>query len=118
MASFAEAIIKFTADSGPLTKQLAGIERAVGQAGDRMAASFRHAMLGIGAVIAAAVGPAALVLLTKATADAGDELNKLSQRVGIGAETLSGYKVAAGLAVHRLTHLEPASQHLPPRLLG
>jgi len=97
-SSFAEAMIKFTADGGGLNKQLSGIERAIRDSANRMSSAAKTAFIGVGGAIAAAIGPAAIVLLTKASADAGDEIMKMSQRVAISVETLSGYKLAAELA--------------------
>jgi hypothetical protein len=57
-----------------------------------------------------------LAVLVKLSANAGDEIAKLSQRVAIGAETLSGYKVAADLSGVSLqdfgTSLQIASRNI------
>lgn len=93
---FADALIRIAADDSALAKQLPGIEKAVGESVKRVATGIQTAMLAATAAIgAAALGITAVL---KTTADAGDEIAKLSQRVGIGAETLSGYKLAADLA--------------------
>ncbi|MFB3816145.1 MAG: hypothetical protein ACE147_00660 [Candidatus Methylomirabilales bacterium] len=93
---FAEALLKIVADDSALNKQLAGIEKTVGEAGKRMASGMKTAMLAVTGAITAGAGGLALVL--KTTADAGDQLAKMSQRVAIGTEILSGYKLAADLA--------------------
>lgn len=93
---FAEALLKIVADDSALNKQLQGIERGVGESAKRMAAGMKTAMLAVTGAIAA--GAAGLTLVLKTTADAGDQLAKMSQRVAIGTEILSGYKLAADLA--------------------
>lgn len=94
--TFAETAIKFVADTSALKPQLAGIEQQIGAAAGRMGAALKTGILAGTAAIAAAV--TSLGVLLKTTADAGDEINKLSQRVAIGASTLSGYKLAAQLS--------------------
>jgi hypothetical protein len=114
MASFAEAAIKFTADNSSLNKGLAEIQKAVGEAAAHMSHAVSVSMVAIGATVAA--GATGLAFLVKQSADAGDELNKMSQRVGIGVETLSTYKLAAGLAGVELgdlgTSLQRASKNI------
>ncbi len=95
-ATFSEAVIKFTAESGGLSKQLSAIEKSVGEAAGRMASAVKTSMLALSGAVAAASGTFAV--LVKLSANAGDEIAKLSQRVAIGAETLSGYKLAADLS--------------------
>ncbi|HRU09779.1 MAG TPA: hypothetical protein P5144_10425 [Thermoanaerobaculia bacterium] len=112
--NFAEAVIKFTADPGGLSKQLVAIERSVGDAAGRMASAVKTSMLALSGAIAAASGTFAV--LVKLSANAGDEIAKLSQRVAIGAETLSGYKLAAELSDLSLqdfgTSLQKASRNI------
>lgn len=97
-ATFAEAMIRFTADGGGLSRQLSGIEKAVGDSADRMASMVKRAMLELGTAIAAIAAPAALFEMIKSSAEAGEALEKMSQRVAISVETLSGYKLAGDLA--------------------
>src|SRR5512136_1061299 len=94
--TFAETAIKFVVDGGALKTQLGGIERAVGEAAGRMASTVKTAMLGLGTAVAGGVGT--MAVLVTFSADAGDELAKMSQRVAISGETLGGYGLAAGLA--------------------
>jgi hypothetical protein len=112
--TFAETAIKFVVDGGAFKGQLAGIERAVGEAAGRIASTVKTAMLGLGAAVAGGVGT--MAVLTKLSADAGDELAKMSQRVAISVETLSGYKLAADLAGTSLedfgTSLQRASRNI------
>src|SRR5512136_2125683 len=112
--TFAETAIKFVVDGGALKTQLGGIERAVGEAAGRMASAVKTAMLGLGTAVAGGVGT--MAVLTKLSADAGDELAKMSQRVAISVETLSGYKLAADLAGTSLedlgTSLQKASRNI------
>jgi hypothetical protein len=56
------------------------------------------AIVGRFGAIGAAITAALEVASIKGAIDAGDELNKLSQKTGIAVETLSGYKVAAELS--------------------
>jgi hypothetical protein len=95
-STFAEAAIKITAqaDQAGISRQLAGIEKAISDSAGRMSSLTRAA---IGAVVGA-LPIAAGVAMVKISADVGDELAKMSQRVGIGVETLSGYRLAADLA--------------------
>jgi len=51
--------------------------------------------LGKAFTVAGGIMVASLGALIKKTADAGDQINDLSQRTGIATETLSGYKLAA-----------------------
>lgn len=113
--SFSEAVVKFTADSSAFKKQLAGIESAVGEAASRMASEMKTAILGVSAAIAAGTGT--LAVLVKLSADAGDSLAKLSQRVGVSVETLSGYKLAAELAGISLEDLGTALQRTSKNIL-
>ncbi len=119
-ASFAEAVVKFTADPGGLSKQLAAIERSVGQAAERMAAGFKTAFLGLSGALVGAGGT--IAALTKISADVGDELAKMSQRVAISVETLSGYRLAADLADVSLqdfgTSLQRASRNIADAAKG
>jgi len=61
----------------------------------REAINFRTVGAAAGAFAAAG---AAIVALTKRTADAGDELAKMSKRTGLTVEFLAGLKHAAGLS--------------------
>ena len=112
--TFAETAIRFVADGTSLNSSLAGIERTVGAAAGRMASAVKTSMLALSGAVAA--GAATFAVLVKASANAGDELAKLSQRVAINVETLSGYKVAADLAGVSLqdfgTALQLASRNL------
>ncbi len=108
--TFAETAIKFVADSSALKPQLAGIERQLGEASERMASAVKTGILAMTAAIATAT--TALALVVKGVADAGDEINKLSQRVGIGAEILSGYKLAAQLSDLSLQDFATSMQKL------
>jgi len=115
--NFAEALIKFVGDDRALKPQLAGIEKLVGNAATGMASVARTAMLGVTAAVAGIVAATGtLSVLVKLSANAGDEISKLSQRVAIGAETLSGYKLAAELADLSLqdlgTSLQKASRNI------
>jgi len=111
---FAEAVLKFTTDPAGLSKELSAIEKSVGAAASRMAAGLKTAVLGITGAVTAATG--VFAVLVKLSANAGDEIAKLSQRVAIGAETLSGYKLAAELSDLSLqdfgTSLQMASRNI------
>jgi hypothetical protein len=112
--TFSETAIKFVADGSALNKGLADIQKAVGDAAGRMATLTSHAMLAVGAGLAA--GAAGLAVLVKQSADVGDDLIKLSQRVAISVETLSGYGLATKLADMSLedfgTSLQRASRNI------
>lgn len=106
--TFAETAIKFIGDGSALKPNLAGIEKAVSDSASRMASTVKTAALAIsGAVVA---GAGTLAVLVKLSANAGDELAKMSQRVATSVETLSGYKLAADLAGISLEDLGSALQ--------
>lgn len=87
-----------------LNARLANIERDMGRAAQvaerqsqRMQASFAkagHAFAAIGT----AIGVGSFASFVKSSIDAADETAKLSQKLGISVEQLSGYKVAADLS--------------------
>lgn len=112
--TFSEAVIKFSAESSGLSKQLSAIEQGIAAAAGRMASAVKTSMLALSGAVAAASGTFAV--LVKLSANAGDEIAKLSQRVAIGAETLSGYKLAADLSDLSLqdfgTSLQKASRNI------
>ncbi len=70
-------------------QDLGNLKASVRLKSDEIQAAGR-VLAGFGASITAAFG-----LLIKSTADAGDEINDLSKRTGIGTELLSGYGLAA-----------------------
>ena len=96
MAVLANLIVRLSADTGSLTKALYDTEKNLGA----LARNVQHT----GAVLSknislplAAMGASAF-LLTKSVTAQGDQFAKLSQKTGIGVESLSAYKHAADLA--------------------
>src|SRR3972149_11120194 len=71
-------------------------ERTLGGGASSIGKSFDVAGRKLTIVGGAIVGASAAI--PKATADAGDEIAKLSQKTGISTEILSGYKLSAELA--------------------
>ena len=66
---------------------------------DKFSKSFKALGVAAGAATAALGGTAAAVFkIAEATAKSGDEIQKMSLRTGVGAETLSGLKHAAELS--------------------
>jgi len=86
-ASFHRDLGKATAalnsSASSMNKAVAGIERG-----------FRQ----LGTTIVALAGPAAMGAWVKSQIDAGDQLNKLSQKTGIAVEKLSAYQYGAKLS--------------------
>lgn len=111
---FEEAAVRFVAEGSSLNKSLAAVERSVGESASRMASAVKTSMLAVSAAVVA--GSATLAAMVKLSADAGDELAKMSQRVAISVETLSGYRLAADLAGTSLqdfgTSLQKASRNI------
>ena len=68
-------------------------------------------------LLAGAGATSALVAMTKKTATAGDEIAKLSKRVGISAETLSGYGHAAKLGGSSLEGFAAGARRLSSAMM-
>ena len=113
--TFAETAIRFIADNSALNKQLGQIEKDVADAAGRMVSAVKTAVLSLSAAAAAAT--VTIAALTKLSADAGDQLAKMSQRVAVSVETLSGYKLAADLAGISLEDLGTALQRASKNIL-
>ena len=99
-------------------KTAAGVgkaRRAVGGLGKVVGALAGPVGIGVGAVAALGAGAFAL---TKNFANTADELSKLSQRTGIGAETLSAYKYQFDQADLSSAQLEKTFRRLNVRVLS
>lgn len=100
MTDLARLTIQLTADSARLQRDLDKAQSQINRYQARSNAAFTEAAKRIGTGIGIAVSAAAagLVALVKNSIDAADELNKLSQKVGIAADDLSKLQYAAKLA--------------------
>jgi len=78
-----KATSALNSSAAQMNKAVAGIERG-----------FRQ----LGTTIVALAGPAAMGAWVKSQIDAGDQLNKLSQKTGIAVEKLSAYQYGAKLS--------------------
>jgi hypothetical protein len=94
MATLGKAVIEFSADTAKFISDV-GRTAAVF---DRNMAKMVSGIESIRNAVVAAAGLGGVGALMKSAINAGDELNKLSQKVGIGVEQLSELKFAADLA--------------------
>ncbi len=92
--SLGRAVLEYSADTARFESDVgraaATFNRSVGNM-QRTIAGLRDAFLALSA--ATGIG-----MLVKGAIDAGDQLNKLSQKVGVSVESLSGLKLGAELA--------------------
>lgn len=95
MASLGTLIVDLVAKTGQFESDLGRAERIA----KRRAANIDKALRGFGRDLAkgAAIAVTAVAALSKRSINLADDLNKLAQRTGISAESLSGIKLAADL---------------------
>ena len=86
--------IKFFGDTKGLKVD---IDKAVGMVGGA-ATSVSHTLRNVLTAVAGLAGAGGLIALFESAVNTGEEITKLSQRVAISAETLSGYRLAASFA--------------------
>lgn len=110
-----------TSAGSKLSSSLTSIARTIGS---NMAGAFRTmgnaasaAFRGVGRILfnvktalAGLLGAGGFLALIKLSANAADEIAKMSQRVAISVETLSGYRLAADLAGTSLADMGTALQ--------
>ena len=94
MATLGKAVVELSADTA---KFIGDIGRAAATF-DKSMAGMQTSVLRIRDAMVAAAGLGDIGLLVKGAIDAGDELNKLSQKVGFSVESLSMLKLGAELA--------------------
>jgi len=94
MSTLGKAVIEFSADTakfvGDVGRTAALFDKSMGQM-ERGIQNIRNSIAGL-------VGVGGLGALVKHSIDAGEELNKLSQKAGIGVQALSELKHGALLA--------------------
>lgn len=94
MSTLGKAVIEFSADTAKFTGDI-GRAAAVF---NRNMAQMERGIASLGNAITAVLAVGGLGALAKSAIDAGDELNKLSQKAGISVEALSELKHGASLA--------------------
>ena len=106
--------VKFFGDTSGLKID---IERAVGMVG-RGVGSMAGTLFNLKTAVLGLVGAGGFVALFKSAVNTGEEMAKLSQRVAIGVETLSGYKLAASLAEVSMDEFARALQFASKNMLA
>jgi hypothetical protein len=91
-----DAFVNISAKDTELTKSLANAQGKVNKSADAMAKKL--AGIGKGMAIAGAAITAALGMIIKKTAEAGDKFDKMSLRTGISVEALSSLAYAADIS--------------------
>lgn len=87
------------------------IDEVAFEKGEAILHSMHHGLLAFGAAAGAAVA-VGLAMMGKATADAADEMKKLSQRTGVDSEALQEMAYAASLSEVSAEELAHGMQHL------
>lgn len=99
MGEIGSLILKLKTDASDMERGLARAARSTDDFGKFVSNAAKVGAVALGALSAiAATTGAALVSMTKASANVGDELNKASQKTGVAVETLSGLRFAADLS--------------------
>jgi hypothetical protein len=108
MPTIDELILRIEADAYQLKSELKSAESATKASASRMSSAFgglKSSIANVGKSIAnfrvglgTLLGAGGLTALLKSAIDTGDELNKLSQKVGVSVESLSALRYAAELS--------------------
>jgi hypothetical protein len=99
MGNIGSLIMHLKMDGSVFEKELEKAVRSSNDFGTFIGHASKAAAVGIAAVTAAAAGVATgLLAVTKSAAAVGDELSKASEKTGVSAEILSGFRFAAELS--------------------
>src|SRR3990167_2101497 len=94
MSTLGKAVVEYSADTA---KFISDVGRTAAMF-DKSMARMEAGIMGLRNALVAAAGLGGFSVLIKGAIDAGDQLNKLAQKVGISVERLSEFKLGAELA--------------------